>query len=180
MLRHLPNLLTGLRLLLVPGVVGCVLAADAWSALWLFVAAGITDALDGFLARLLKAQSTLGEILDPVADKALLSGAYVAMAMMAWMPVWLVVLVVVRDLAILLIGLRLRLAQGPVSLPPTWLGKLNTVLQVGYGGLVMGGRALGLDLEGVTPIMGGAVAVVALASGLSYLRLLRLGRLGSG
>jgi cardiolipin synthase len=154
----LPNLLSLLRMGLVPLFIIAVLDGESGQALLIFVVAGITDALDGFIARLWRQQSLLGAYLDPIADKLLLMTAYVMLAIPGQypgvtIPVWVTVLVIARDVLIVIVALILHLALGVKRFPPTRISKLTTVFQVVTIGLVL--------LSGVLPRMVDVVAEVA-------------------
>src|SRR5690242_775100 len=99
--RWIPNFLTVVRLILVPVVIRAILAGRVGQALALFVAAAVTDVLDGAIARAFQITSPFGAYLDPVADKALLSGVFVALAVTGNIPLWLVVIIFGRDLYLL-------------------------------------------------------------------------------
>jgi len=125
-----PNLITVLRLLLVPIVVIALLAGRRPEALVAFLAAGISDALDGFLARRLGQKSLLGAVMDPLADKFLLDTIYVLCAWKGYLPVFLAGLVVSRDVLIVSGFLVLHLFATPPEINPTRLSKTNTAVQV--------------------------------------------------
>ena len=127
---YLPNLLTVLRLLLIVPIALLLLAERHGQALVLFVLAGLSDALDGFLARHYGWTSRLGSILDPIADKLLLSISYICLAVTLVLPWWLAVVVILRD-ALIVGGASLyRALVGPFDFSPSWLGKLSTLLQL--------------------------------------------------
>ncbi len=129
-MRHLPNLVTGLRLALTPFALWAILASDFRSAMILVFVAGLTDALDGVLARRLHAETRLGAYLDPIADKVLLSGAFVALGISGAVPLWLMALVLGRDLMILaLAGAALVLTSEREFAPSLW-GKISTFCQI--------------------------------------------------
>lgn len=129
-LHQLPNLLTGLRLLLVPPVAALILRESYGTALLLFAVAGASDALDGYLARRLACTSRLGALLDPLADKLLLVANYVCLSLVAILPWWLTLVVLLRDLLIVSGAAAYRLLVAPLEIRPTLLGKLSTFLQV--------------------------------------------------
>lgn len=146
MLRHLPNLLTILRIALVPFVLYLIWQREYERAMVFGFFASITDSLDGYLARRLQATSRLGAMLDPVADKLLLSGAYLLFGLDRVLPWWLPAIVIGRDLLILAVaGLVLRFT--PLrDFPPTWWGKRSTFLQIFTGLVVLVNRSLGSDI----------------------------------
>ncbi len=131
----IPNLLSLLRMALVPVFIIAVRYGEPKKALLIFVFAGITDALDGFIARIAKQQSLLGTYLDPIADKLLLTSAWVVLAIpnlaqAAPVPLWVTILVISRDLLIVIMALVLYLALGVRKFPPTVISKVTTVVQV--------------------------------------------------
>lgn len=128
--RDIPNLITGLRILLVPPFLWLLLQERYGAALSLFVIAGISDALDGFLAKRFGWTSTLGGILDPIADKLLLMGAVLALGWLNELPAWLVVLVILRDLIIVAGAISYHLMIERVEASPLWVSKLNTLMQL--------------------------------------------------
>lgn len=131
----IPNLLSLLRMALVPVFIIAVRYGEPKKALLIFLFAGITDALDGFIARIAKQQSLLGTYLDPIADKLLLTSAWVVLAIpnlaqTAPVPLWVTILVISRDLLIVIVALVLYLALGVRKFPPTVISKVTTVVQV--------------------------------------------------
>ena len=128
--RTAPNLLTLLRICLAPFLVAGILEAHYALSFWLFIAAGLTDALDGMLARLLKQRSMLGEYLDPVADKLLLSTLFLVLMHEGLIPMRVTVLVFGRDVGILVVAAILYAATGRREFSPSILGKANTLTQV--------------------------------------------------
>jgi cardiolipin synthase len=177
----LPNLLSLLRMALVPVFVISVLDGDLRGALWVFVAAGVTDALDGFIARFWKQQTVLGAYLDPAADKLLLVTSYVVLAIPNLhggyvLPVWVSALVIARDLVIVIVALILHLASGVSRFPPSLLSKVNTGTQVVTVLLVL---LSGVEERLETLAMAAAFGVAALtvASGIDYI--VRVNRLAS-
>jgi cardiolipin synthase len=128
--RTAPNLLTLLRICLAPFLVAAILESHFALSFVLFVAAGLTDALDGTLARVLKQRSQLGEYLDPVADKLLLSTLFLVLTHMSLIPARVTVLVFGRDVGILVVAAILYAAVGRREFIPSLLGKANTLVQV--------------------------------------------------
>ena len=128
--RHIPNLITGLRILLVGPFLWLLLEECYGSALLLFIIAGVSDALDGFLAKYFGWTSELGGLLDPLADKLLLLGAMLALGWLNELPRWLVALVVARDLIIMVGALSYHLLIERLTAAPLLISKLNTLLQL--------------------------------------------------
>jgi cardiolipin synthase (CMP-forming) len=128
--RTAPNLLTLLRICLAPFLVATILDGHYTLSFYLFVAAGLTDALDGTLARVLKQRSVLGQYLDPVADKLLLSTLFLVLMYQGLIPARVTVMVFGRDVGILIVSAILYAAVGRREFRPSILGKANTVAQV--------------------------------------------------
>ncbi len=128
----LPNFITLVRLATLPFFLLSIAEGRFGIALALFVAAGISDGVDGYLARRFRMNSALGAYLDPIADKLLLMSSYLFLAVPSYpatakMPVWLAVLVISRDVLLLLVALLLILTSNKRRFPPSWLGKVATV-----------------------------------------------------
>ncbi len=165
---NIPNLLSLLRLALVPFAVRAVYAGDYRGALAIFAAAAVTDALDGPLARHFHCTTRVGAYLDPVADKALLSSTYLALGAAGVVPWWLVGLVFGRDLLILaLVGAAL-LFTGYRDFPPNFWGKLSTAVQAVAAVWVIVARAFPSAGLSSDPMLW-AVAAATAWSGLTYL-----------
>jgi len=175
-LAWLPNALTVARLVLVGPTVGCILSGWTGLALTLLLAAALTDVLDGWLARSLRSETPLGALLDPLADKALLSGAFVALGWTGALPPWLVVLVAGRDLAILAGALAFRIGGRSFVPEPSRLSRLNTLAQVALVAVVLALDALAEGGVVPGPAAGawvvsaliGAVVLTTVGSGLTY------------
>lgn len=129
-LRNAPNLLTVVRICLAPFLVAAILENRFLISFGLFVAAGLTDALDGVLARVLKQRTMLGEYLDPIADKLLLSTLFLVLMYKGLMPTTVTILVFGRDVGILLVAAVLYAVAGRREFGPSIFGKANTVAQV--------------------------------------------------
>ncbi len=142
---NLPNLLTLLRIILTPVLVIMLIRHNYMVALLIFTAAGVSDALDGAIARLMKQKTRIGAILDPVADKLLLASSYVTLAVMGSLPEWLAVIVISRDVIIVFGVLILFLFQGGVDIKPTILSKCTTLVQLFTIFLVLVNMAAGWD-----------------------------------
>lgn len=128
--RTTPNLLTLLRICMAPFLVAAILEHRYALSLGLFVCAGLTDALDGLLARLLKQRTMLGQYLDPVADKLLLSTLFVVLMVQGLIPMRVTVLVFGRDVGILVVAALLYAATGRREFSPSIFGKANTLAQI--------------------------------------------------
>jgi cardiolipin synthase len=168
-----PNLLSLLRMGLVPLFIIAVLDGQMKRALLIFVVAGVTDALDGFVARAWNQKSPLGAYLDPIADKILLTSAYVTLSIPVLnhggmqIPPWITVLVIARDLLMVVVALILFLVEGVRRFPPTVISKINTAVQVAAIVTVLL-TVLWPDLESFATVMLYAVALLTITSGLDY------------
>jgi cardiolipin synthase len=166
---NLPNLITLGRLLCVPLAIWLVLSGEHSAAFWIFVAAGLSDAVDGFIAKRFDQRSRLGALLDPLADKALLVSMYVTLGVASQLPNWLVILVVFRDA--LIVGgflLVVTLAQ-QMRWEPLFVSKLNTALQIALVALVLAQLGLGLGGFGLRTYLVYGVAATTVISGAAYL-----------
>lgn len=168
LLLTLPNLITLARLCAVPATVWLILQGRMDLAFLLFVGAGISDAVDGWLARVRNARSALGAILDPVADKALLVSVYVTLAAMGVLPDWLAILVVFRDLVIVGGVLVLWVVGQPPAIRPILISKVNTAAQIGVAALALLLSGFGLHAPLLFGIAILAVAATTLGSGAAY------------
>jgi cardiolipin synthase len=130
MLRHIPNLICVLRMLLTVPTVAAISRGDHGEALGFFVVAALSDGLDGYLAKRNGWTSRLGTILDPLADKLLLVAVFMTCVWQGLVPTWLAVAVIARDLMIIGGAIIYRLWFGAVEGQPTLLSKVNTVLQI--------------------------------------------------
>jgi cardiolipin synthase len=163
----LPNVISFARLCVVPLAIWLVLHHRFGPAFAWFVMAGISDGIDGWLARR-RGGTTLGAILDPLADKALMIGMFVTLAVTQELPDWLAILVVFRDLVIVGGVILLWFASHPVAIKPLFVSKLNTALQIALVAEVLGTDALGLALPALRGAMVLMVVATSLASGGGY------------
>jgi cardiolipin synthase (CMP-forming) len=143
----IPNLITLGRILLVPVVVWAIASGQMRLAFLLFLAAGITDAVDGFLAKRFGMSTELGAYLDPLADKTMLVSIYVTLAVVGAIPLWLVILVVSRDIMIVSAIILSWLVDKPVKLKPHPVSKFNTVAQIALAAVVLAALAFNLGAE---------------------------------
>jgi cardiolipin synthase len=168
-LTYLPNAITISRIALVPVLILALKDRQYDLALALFLAAGISDALDGFLAKRLHLITRLGGILDPAADKILLVSTYVVLTVLGDIPFWLMLGVAFRDLLIVGGYLLYVTHSGPVRMRPSYLSKLNTFVQILLVGVVLALRAFHLDMPYVEMLLTYAVLLTTVASGAHYL-----------
>lgn len=129
-LKQIPNLVTGLRLVLVPFMVWLLLDERYLTALGVFALMGLSDAVDGFLAKRYDWKTRVGEFLDPVADKTMLVSAFVALGWTGLVPAWLVLIIIVRDVVILAGAAAYHLLTRQLYMAPTIISKLNTFAQI--------------------------------------------------
>lgn len=129
-LHYLPNIITCIRFLLVLPIVAVLLQQRYALALCIFILAGISDAIDGLLARVYGWDSYLGAVLDPLADKFLLMASFITLGWLGYFSYWLVLLVVARDIWIIFGGLLYRYVIGHVEFAPSFVSKINTFLQL--------------------------------------------------
>lgn len=164
----IPNLITIARLFLVPLTIWLLVSGEPTLAFWVFLIAGISDGIDGFIARQFNQHSRLGTYLDPLADKALLVSIYVTFAILGELPVWLAILVVSRDFLIVG-GVVLALLLGrPIAMRPRIISKTNTLAQIALASLVLADQAFSLGLAGVTSALVVLVGLLTLASAGVY------------
>jgi cardiolipin synthase len=131
--RDIPNLITILRILLVIPMMLLLARGEYWVVLGIFAFAGLSDGLDGYLARRFNWRTPLGALLDPLADKLMLVGVYLVLGGMGMLPAWLVGLVVLRDVVIISGALAYRRRCGDLTMAPTWISKANTLFQIVLG-----------------------------------------------
>lgn len=162
-------MITILRLLLVPAVVLWLLSGEMRLAFAGFLVAGLSDALDGFIARHFNQRSTLGGYLDPLADKLLLVSVFIVLGVLAELPLWLVILAVSRDcLIVLAVGLS-ALMGAPVEVRPLMVSKANTAVQIALAAAVLAELAFQTDFGPVRPGLIVASGLLTVASAGAYL-----------
>jgi cardiolipin synthase len=175
---NIPNLITLSRLMSVPLMIWLIVGERYGVAFWVFVAAGISDALDGFIAKRFDCRTRLGALLDPAADKALLSSVYVALGIAGCLPNWLVILVVFRDVTIIGGFVLFQSIAVPRNFDPLYISKVNTLAQIALVGYVLGRLGLGFRDGMLTDVLVIVTAATTVLSGLSYL--VRWARILSG
>jgi cardiolipin synthase len=165
----LPNLITLSRILLVPVTI-LMIADHEWDwALGLFLLAGVSDGLDGFLARTFNLHSELGAYLDALADKALLISIYITLAVVGAVPASIALVVVSRDVMIMGAVVISWIMEKPIQIRPLMVSKLNTTAQIAFAGLVLGLKAFEWSIGywfGIALIL---VATLTVVSGAAYL-----------
>lgn len=168
LLSLIPNLLTLARIAACPILVLLLYEHSYDLALYLFIAAGVTDGLDGYIAKRFNCVSNLGKVLDPMADKLLIGSTYVMLAILGDIPFWLVVVVMFRDLVIVVGYLIIAVMVETVSVRPTWMSKVNTFLQISLMVAVLLEKSTILSVPIVVDAMVFGVLVTTVASGIQY------------
>lgn len=166
---NLPNLISLARLLSVPLEVYLILHAEYELAFWLFVLAGVSDAIDGWIAKGLKQTTWLGSYLDPLADKVLLVSVYLTLGYQSQIPSWLVILVVFRDLMIVG-GVMLQFVfLKDIRITPSIASKVNTAVQIVFVALVLCELGVLGGLKNAVEFVSYVVALTTVISGAGYL-----------
>lgn len=166
---NFPNLITIGRILLVPVTIWLLISEAYGWALAVFLVAGISDGVDGYLARRFASQTELGSYLDPIADKLLLVSVFAAMGIIKILPAWLVLLVITRDLLIVAGVLLAWIMDQPFIMKPRAISKLNTALQIVFVALVLAIYAVKMSPALMVPAGTILVAVLTIVSGAYYM-----------
>lgn len=167
--RALPNLITLARLLSVPAVLWLIADLRYGTAFWLFVAAGLSDGVDGWIAKRWDCRTQLGAVLDPAGDKALIVGVYLCLWRGGYLPGLLVFLVLLRDFLIVLGYLVLQTRSVRAEIGPIYISKVNTLTQLALITFVLARLGLQSDAGPLTELLIGAAGLTTLLSGLAYL-----------
>ena len=165
----IPNIITLGRIILVPVIIWAIASNQMEIAFAIFVIAGVSDAVDGFLAKRFNMASELGALLDPLADKALLVSIYVALGIWGAVPRWIVILVVSRDFMIVTAVIVSWLFDKPVEMKPLMVSKLNTAAQVALAAMILASLAFGFKPRPYDAVLMGLVTVFTLISVSLYL-----------
>ena len=165
----IPNLITLARLISVPAIIWLILSNKIAIAFWLFLAAGISDAVDGFIAKHFDAETELGKFLDPLADKVLLVATYLALGYTDHLATWLVILVVFRDLTIVGGALLYETVTHSLEMTPIAISKVNTVAQIILATYVLGSNGLVGELPMVMDTLVATVTLTTVLSGGAYI-----------
>ncbi len=166
--RDLPNIISMLRVMLVWPVVLLLLHGDYGFALLLFAVAGISDGIDGFLAKHYGWESRLGSILDPIADKLLLVCSFIVLGYTGLLPIWLVIVVLLRDFVIMFGAVAYYLFIGNYAMEPSISSKINTFMEIVLVFVVIISQLIQLP-ESILQGLIGVTAVTILVSGLGYI-----------
>jgi len=168
-ISQLPNLITISRIALAPVLILLLKDQEYAASLAVFVIAGVSDGLDGFIAKRFHFESRLGSILDPLADKILLLSGYVMLTMLDHLPFWLMLTVAFRDLLIVGGYLVYTSMVGPVQMRPSWLSKFNTFMQIALVIVILAQQALHWVYPPAIEALIYAVLLTTVASGGHYL-----------
>ena len=166
----IPNLITLGRVILVPVIFWLLISKQTGAACVVFLVAGISDGIDGFLAKRFGWQTELGAYLDPLADKLLLVSIFVALGVLGEIPSWLAIGVVSRDILIVAGVVLAWLLDHPVTINPLWVSKANTVAQILLAGAVLADLGFNLGLENLRWVLIWATAILTALSLAAYLR----------
>ena len=166
---NIPNLITMFRIFMVPLVVWLIITEQMAAAFWVFLVAGLSDGIDGFIAKRFGQETLLGAYLDPLADKALLVSIYVTLGLQLHIPNWLVIMVVSRDILIVSAVILSWMMDRAVMMRPLFVSKANTTGQIVLAGLVLLDVGFGLDLTMSRQLTVIGVAVLTVASAIAYL-----------
>ena len=169
LLTSLPNLITLARLLAVPVMVWLIVSGEWTAAFWLFVAAGVSDGVDGYIAKRFDAESVLGSYLDPIADKVMLVCVFVTLGVAGEIAAWLVIIIVSRDALIVGGTLLSQIVERPIKMKPLFVSKINTVAQIVLAAVALANLGLGWADFGQVMALEYTVAATTLASGALYL-----------
>jgi cardiolipin synthase len=167
-MRHLPNLITGLRFVLIPVLVALLVARRYEAAFAVFIVSAISDLADGMIARMWNLRTRLGAIADPLADKLTMLAVALVLAAQALLPVWLAAAIAVRDLVIVVGALAFHLVVGRVDIAPTWLSKFNTVLEFCVLSALLADAAQVIEVTDLLPPLFVLVTATIVGSGIQY------------
>ena len=164
---NLPNYITLVRIVLIPFFINLMIYGYYRLALAVFVAACLTDALDGLIARVTNSITDLGALLDPIADKLLILSSFVTLVLLGMLPVWLVIIVVSRDVTLVLGSLVIYYLGHELKARPSFIGKSTTALQLLVVTLSLVLKAFGKEIAWME-VLHWTTAVVTMASGIQY------------
>lgn len=166
--RWLPNAISLLRIALIAPILLSVVSGDYAMALLLFIIAGGSDGIDGYLAVRYNWQTRIGALLDPIADKLLVTGLFITLAALDLIPVWLAAVVILRDVVIFTGAVTYNYLIRPVEGEPTRISKLNTALQLLFLLFILSQAGFGWPEKISTTVLGASVLVTSIISGVDY------------
>lgn len=167
-LRHIPNVITSIRILLVAPIAVALVHHQLVTSLVLFGLAALSDAADGYLAKRFDWRTELGAVLDPAADKLLLATAFVTLAYLGLVPLWLMAAAVARDAVIVVGALLFRYCIGPLEVRPSIVSKFNTLCQAAFILAVVGREQFSVPPAWMLTLQGSLVFVTVMVSGIDY------------
>lgn len=167
---NIPNFITIARVMSVPVIFWLLVSGETRTAFFVFLAAGASDALDGYLAKRFDWRTELGAVLDPLADKLLLVSLFIALGVSRELPLWLVVAVVSRDILIVLAVMVSWVMAQPVAIKPLVISKINTLAQIVLVATVLADAAFGLGLDLLRLALVWITGTLTLLSLAAYLR----------
>jgi cardiolipin synthase len=167
-LRHIPNIISVIRILLVVPIALALARQQLSLAVLLFAVAAASDGVDGYLARAFGWQSELGAVLDPIADKLLLATVFVTLAYLKLVPLWLMAAAVGRDIIIVAGAIAYRVFIGPLTAHPSLISKMNTICQAAYILTVLSREKFAAPPEWVAVWLGALVFATVIVSGIDY------------
>jgi cardiolipin synthase len=167
-LRWLPNAISIMRIVLVAPIVMYILDGRFGMALLLFFIAGFSDGVDGFLAKRYDWHTRIGALLDPIADKLLVGGTFITLVLAGLVPVWLAVMIILRDVVIVGGATAYNFFIRPVEGEPTRISKLNTALQLLFLVFVLSRAGFGWPDQIAITVIGASVVVTVVISGIDY------------
>lgn len=170
MIINIPNFITIGRIISVPMIFWLLLTGQNGIAFFVFVCAGLSDAVDGWLAKRFNWTSELGAYLDPLADKLLIVSIFIALGVRGELPLWLVIAVVSRDILIVAAVLLAWLLDQPVRIKPLTVSKLNTLMQIVLAATVLADKAFDLSLDTTRIVLVWLTGALTLLSLAAYLR----------
>ncbi len=165
---NIPNFITLARMLTVPLLVWLILNDRLVPAFWIFIAAGVSDAVDGFVAKRFNSETNLGKFLDPLADKAVLVSVFVSLGYADLLETWLIILVVFRDVLIIGGAILYETLTHSLTMEPLMISKVNTVAQIVLAASALGVNAFEINDGGFIGLLVIAVAATTLLSGAAY------------
>jgi cardiolipin synthase len=166
--ENLPNLITVIRIVLIPFFIAFLLYHDYEYALYIFVFAGFSDTLDGYLARKLKSFTEIGKLLDPIADKFLLTASFVVFTYLGMIPLWFTVIVLSRDLFIVIGWILMFMIWNTKAVQPSLAGKASIALQMLLVGYTLLGRTLSMALP-LSEVLMWVTIILTILSGSQYI-----------
>lgn len=167
---NIPNFITIARVFSIPVIFWLLVSGEHRAAFYVFLAAGISDALDGYLAKTFNWRTELGAVLDPLADKLLLVSLFIALGVSRDLPLWLVLAVVSRDILIVMAVMVSWLMDQPVAIKPLTISKANTLFQIVLVATVLADQAFGLGLGTARTVLVWITGTLTLLSLAAYLR----------